>query len=62
MTKAQIGKRLRRIRGKRSLREASEAAGITRGQLLAIERARTHYTVDVLIRYAESLGAKLAIE
>jgi transcriptional regulator with XRE-family HTH domain len=59
MTPEQLGEVIRKARGKRSQRSVAKAAGISRHQLVAIERAGTNYTRMTLFALAKEVGVDI---
>ena len=63
MTKKQIGTQLTNLRKKlnRSRYKVAQDTGLTLGQIKNIEEAKTGYTVDILLKYTESMNLKIKI-
>lgn len=54
--RARVGARIRALRGKRSLEDIAEAAGVSGGTLGAIERGETDPRLGTLLRLLPALG------
>lgn len=63
MTKQQIGTQLTNLRKKlnRSRYKVAQDTGLTLGQIKNIEEAKKGYTVDILLKYTESMNLKIKI-
>ena len=59
MTTKQIGAAMRKARGQRGQREIAALAGLTPGQVSAIERGATAYTVPSLLALCKAVGLRL---
>jgi len=59
MTIKQIGAAVRKARGRRSISEVAEAAGLERHQVTGIEQATKAYTVLSLLALCKVIGLRL---
>ena len=62
MIPKQIGAAMRKARGQRSIREVSEAAGLSRHQVTSIEQGATAYTINSLLALCKAVGLRVAFE
>ena len=62
MNEQEIGQAMKAKRGDRPIRKVAEAAGIAPHQIISIEKAKTNYTVQTLLKLAKEIGSVVSVD